>query len=110
MPKADLRDSNVSGIDFEDVNFRGANLSGADARNAILEDSDLSGANLSGADLRSVFIEGGDLRGANLTGVKYDDFVLQQITGAVSRGQLNLDRATISDDMKAKLEGMKRKC
>jgi hypothetical protein len=59
---ADLRDANLSGADLSD-----ANLSGADLSDANLSGADLSGADLSGADLRDA-----DLRDANLTPIRDD--------------------------------------
>jgi uncharacterized protein YjbI with pentapeptide repeats len=63
----------------------------------------LSGADLSGATLNSVTIEDVDLHGANLARIKYDNTTLQQITSAISRGEINLEGATMSDDLLAKL-------
>lgn len=48
--------------------LRGADLSGADLRGAMLEYADLRGANLTGALLDNAVLEFADLRGANLAG------------------------------------------
>ena len=58
---ADLRDANLCGAGLRDADLRGANLCGAGLRGADLYGADLCGANLCDADLR-----GADLRGANL--------------------------------------------
>ena len=67
----------------------------------------LSGADLSGATLNSVTIEDVDLQGANLVRMKCDNTTLQQIASAISRGKINLEGATMSDDLLVKL-GVKR--
>ena len=58
---ADLREANLYGADL-----RGANLYGADLRGAYLRGAYLYGANLRGADLREADLYGADLRGAYL--------------------------------------------
>ena len=52
-----------------------ANLSGADLSGADLRDANLSGADLSGADLRDANLSGADLSGADLSGaaIYYSD-------------------------------------
>lgn len=78
--------------------LRGANLSGADLRRAILDGSDLTGANLSGADLRDASLldvnlnkaalDGADLRGARLLRAKLSMSNMQgaRLEGADMRG------------------------
>jgi|SRR5579859_256293 len=60
---ADLREANLYG-----ANLRGADLYGADLREANLREADLRGADLYGADLREANLREADLRGANLYG------------------------------------------
>jgi Pentapeptide repeats (8 copies) len=62
---ADLCGANLSGADLRNAYLCGANLSGADLRNAYL-----CGANLSGADLRRANLRNADLCGAYLCGAK----------------------------------------
>jgi uncharacterized protein YjbI with pentapeptide repeats len=57
---ADLRGADLSGADLRDADLRGADLSDADLRDADLRGADLSGAVLRDADLRDA-----DLRGAD---------------------------------------------
>src|SRR5579859_1003255 len=60
---ADLREANLYG-----ANLRGADLYGADLREANLREADLRGADLYGADLREANLREADLRWANLRG------------------------------------------
>ena len=85
---ADLRDANLSG-----ANLRGADLSGANLRGANLSGADLRGANLSGADLRGANLSGANLRGANLRDANLSG---ANLSGADLRGA-NLSDANLSD-------------
>jgi hypothetical protein len=58
--------------DLSRLNFRDANLQGADLEGASLTDADLSGAILDFADLRHAKLNGADLRGASLFGARLD--------------------------------------
>ncbi len=62
-PGADLR-----GADLRDAVLRGANLQGAKLRDADLQCADLRGADLSEANLWGANLRGADLQGANLGG------------------------------------------
>ena len=61
LSQADLRGANLCGADLKDANLRGVDL-----RGAILCGADLKDADLYGADLRGANLCGADLRGANL--------------------------------------------
>ncbi len=63
-----LAGADLSRIDFRGANLKGANLSNTDMRRADLSGADLSGANLRNAYLRAVDFSGADLTGADLTG------------------------------------------
>ncbi|EGL9965625.1 pentapeptide repeat-containing protein [Salmonella enterica subsp. enterica serovar Uganda] len=63
---ANLRDADLRGADLRGANLRDADLRGANLRDADLRGADLRGANLRGADLRDADLRGADLRGANL--------------------------------------------
>ena len=95
-------------VSFEEIDFANVDLSGANLQGIILDECkmkhvNLSGADLSGATLNSVTIEDVDLHGANLVRMKYDNTTLQQIASAISRGEINLEGATMSDDLLTKL-------
>ena len=64
------RGADLRGADLRDANLRGADLCGANLRGADLRDADLYGADLRGADLRDAYLSGADLRGANLRDAK----------------------------------------
>jgi hypothetical protein len=64
--RADLRGANLCGADLRDADLRGANLRGANLCGANLRDADLRGANLRGADLRDADLRDANLRGADL--------------------------------------------
>ncbi|EAZ9463601.1 pentapeptide repeat-containing protein [Salmonella enterica] len=66
--RADLCGANLRGANLRDADLCGANLRDADLRGADLRDADLRGADLRDADLR-----GADLRGANLRGADLPD-------------------------------------
>jgi hypothetical protein len=84
---ADLRVANLSGADLSGANLRDANL-----RVANLRGADLSGANLRGANLRVADLSGADLRGANLRGANLSgaDLRVANLSGA------NLHSANLS--------------
>jgi len=63
--KKDLRGADLSGADLREADLRGADLSGAD-----LSEADLRGADLSGADLRGAYLREADLSGAYLRSYK----------------------------------------
>ena len=55
------------------ANLSGANLSGADLRDAYLSDANLRGAYLIGADLSDAYLRGADLRDAYLSDANLSD-------------------------------------
>lgn len=67
MRGRDLRDADLSGVDFVDTDLREADLRGADLSGASLVDADLRDADLTGADLTGANLTDADLRGADLT-------------------------------------------
>ena len=73
---ADLRDADLYGADLRDADLYGADLRGADLYGADLRGADLYGANLYGANLRGADLYGADLRGAddNVVG-KIEDWI-----------------------------------
>ncbi|EDW3345497.1 pentapeptide repeat-containing protein [Salmonella enterica] len=73
--RADLRGANLFGADLRDANLRGANLRGAD-----LCDANLFGADLRGADLRDANLRGANLRGADLCDANLCDANLPDLT------------------------------
>ena len=66
--RADLYGANLRGADLRDADLYGANLSGANLRDADLYGANLRGANLYGANLRGADLRDADLRDANLYG------------------------------------------
>jgi hypothetical protein len=69
LREADLREANLLGADLREADLRRANLHGANLRGADLREADLREANLLGADLRRANLHGANLRGADLRGV-----------------------------------------
>ena len=67
---ADLRNMDLSQIEFERANLEGAKLTGANLSNAVLYYVNLQGADLSNAVLSWACLESADLRGANLQNAK----------------------------------------
>ena len=63
---ANLRDAYLGGANLRDANLRGANLGGANLRGADLGNAYLGGADLRGADLGNAYLGGANLRGADL--------------------------------------------
>src|SRR2546421_3496838 len=77
-PIIDLSDANFSGADLSGADFREAILSGADLSDAVFRDANFSGADLSGAflsraDLHHANFSGADLSGAFLARAGLDD-------------------------------------
>ena len=70
---ANLRDADLCGADLRDANLRDADLRDADLRGADLRDADLCGADLRGANLRDADLCGADLRDADLRDAKADE-------------------------------------
>ena len=66
--RADLYGANLRGADLRDADLYGANLRGANLRGANLYGANLRGANLRGANLYGANLRGADLYGANLRG------------------------------------------
>ena len=60
--------ANLIGANLEGANLRDADLIGANLEGANLIDADLIGANLEGADLIDADLRGANLEGANLRG------------------------------------------
>ncbi|EDV6930361.1 pentapeptide repeat-containing protein [Salmonella enterica subsp. enterica serovar Uganda] len=85
---ANLRDADLRGADLRGANLRDADLRGADLRGANLRDADLRGADLRDADLRDADLRGADLRGADLRGADLRDADLRgaDLRGADLRG------------------------
>jgi len=75
---ADLRDAYLRGADL-----RGADLQGADLQGAYLQGADLQGAYLRDADLQGAYLRDADLQGADLRGAYLQGADLQ---GADLRG------------------------
>jgi hypothetical protein len=63
----------AGGADLYGANLRDANLYGADLYGAYLRDANLYGANLRGANLRDANLSGAYLRDANLSGANLRD-------------------------------------
>jgi len=82
--------ADLSGADLRDAYLRGADLSGADLRDADLRDADLSGADLRDAYLRGADLSGADLRDADLRGAELQNAKFYGQGGAVhlTRSQL----------------------
>ncbi|ECE7439403.1 pentapeptide repeat-containing protein [Salmonella enterica] len=71
--RADLRGANLCGANLRDADLRGANLCGANLRGADLRGANLCGANLRGANLCGANLCGANLRGADLRGADLPD-------------------------------------
>ena len=85
---ANLRDAYLSGAYLSDANLRGADLRGADLSDADLRGADLYGADLRGADLSGAYLSGADLRDAYLSGADLSgaDLSDANMRGAYLRG------------------------
>lgn len=103
LPKASLREANLSGANLGNADLRAArlwkaNLEGSFLRSSNLEGADLGGANLEGADLGAANLEGADLGGANLEGA-----ALQ--TANLKSSNLPVTNLAMTDLRGANLEG-----
>lgn len=70
--RANLYGANLRGADLLGAELRNANLLGADLRGADLRNANLLGANLQDAYLRNANLQDADLRGADLRGANLD--------------------------------------
>ena len=77
--RADLYGANLRGADLRDANLRGANLYRADLRGANLSDADLRRADLYGANLSDANLYRADLYRADLRGADIPDETMAQI-------------------------------
>ncbi|ENY9945282.1 pentapeptide repeat-containing protein [Salmonella enterica subsp. enterica serovar Newport] len=86
--RANLYGADLYGADLRDANLCGANLYGADLRDAYLCDADLRGADLRGANLCGANLYGADLYGADLRDANLRDANLcgANLYGADLRG------------------------
>ena len=74
MPKIELKNQDLQGLNFEYVNLSNSDLRGSNFYTAKISDvnftnANLAYANLSGQDLTGTILTGADLTGANLIGV-----------------------------------------
>ena len=90
--RADLSETDLSGVNLGEVNLRGADLSRANLVKAKLGEVNLSGANLRGADLSLAELCGANLRETNLRGADLREANL--IVANLS--EVNLRRADLS--------------
>ena len=102
----DLKDADLSGVDFKwadlaNAKLKGADLSGTDLRWADLTAADLTGANLTGADLSWASLMEADLQDADLRGAILNR---TNLTGAdltrTNMAGVNLHSAYLDDNTK----------
>jgi uncharacterized protein YjbI with pentapeptide repeats len=70
MPRADLRNTDLTKSYFNRVDLSGANMEGVVLEEISLQAANLSGANLRNADFTDAVLTGADLTGADLTGAR----------------------------------------
>lgn len=98
----DLREADLSGVVFGEIDFRPALLDGAIFAFATLNRCRFGPRQLAGLDLRNALLSDADLRGLDLSGARLDGAVLTgaNLTGAVLRGtslrDARLDRTDFS--------------
>jgi len=74
-----IRDSDVSGVDFSNADLYGVDFTGADLRGANLRNSRLSGAKLYDADLRNADLTGADLDGTYVKNTRLNGAILPEM-------------------------------
>lgn len=84
----DLREADLSGVMFGEIDFRPTLLDGAIFAFAAVNRCRFGPRQLVGLDLRNALLAGADLRGLDLSGAQLDGAVLTgaNLTGAVLRG------------------------
>ena len=87
---ANLIYANLSGANLSNAGLWNANLTSADLSNADLSGADLSNANLSGANLSDANLINTDLRGTNLWDADLSDANLKNIKTSISTIGYNL--------------------
>jgi uncharacterized protein YjbI with pentapeptide repeats len=80
---AQLRNANLTGLDFMRANMSGAMLVGADLRNAFLDQARLDGARCNDAKFRAAKLANASLRGVDFSGA---DFRVASLRSADFRG------------------------
>jgi uncharacterized protein YjbI with pentapeptide repeats len=93
LPGADLRDIDLSGLQFDECDFTGAVLDGAKFVGASLIRSSLAGASLLGADFSYADLHHADLEAADATAVAFINATLSRANMTRSR----LQRADLSE-------------
>ncbi len=83
---ADLTGARLSDLDLSGCCFRGANLAQADLRNARLHNVDLTKADLRGAQLRAADLKNATVDGANFEGAVLVDAKLDGVDCSKARG------------------------
>lgn len=110
---ANLKNSNLEGVDLSELNFKGANFEGSNLRGAILEDTNLRNVNFTSANLSEANLEGNNLRGANLQNANLENANLDgtNLKGVILKNanlkKANLDGGNLEDTIldNANLEG-----
>ena len=93
--KDNLRDAVIEAVG------QGADLRGADLREAKLRGADLEGANLWGANLRGADLEGANLWGANLRGADLREADLENAKFYGRGGTMKLKKNQVETFLKA---------
>lgn len=103
MRQADLKMNSIGGAEFINVDLSGANLGGAILDECKLEHVNLTSADFTRASIKSLIMEDVNLRHANLTGIKCDNSTIEQIAVGSANGDVNLEGAILSDELKARI-------
>lgn len=87
LSKVDFTEATLQGSDMSGANLRWADLSGAKLNNAVLANTDLRGAKLIGTDLRGADLRGALLDGADMSGADLGNADMTQLI--LTRTRLN---------------------
>ena len=93
VPGETLEGADLRGADLKDAFFWGANLRGANLRNADLQGAYLWHANLQGAGLQDANLQGANIQGANIQGANLRDANLE----GANLWHANLQNANLQD-------------
>lgn len=82
------QNTKLCGADLRGANLKDAKLYGANLKDAILNDANLCGAILNGANLYGADLNGADLRGTDLSGTNFRGAILNgaYLNGAILNG------------------------
>jgi uncharacterized protein YjbI with pentapeptide repeats len=107
LTNATMKNANMEGTDLTKVDFTNANMEGINLTNADLTNVDLTNENMKNANLTGANLTGANMTGANLTGANMLNTILQDVCfNMVDLQEANLKNADLKNaDLKNAILG-----